>query len=89
MGFLRQEYWSGLLFSSPGDLPDTGVKPVSPALQADSLLLNHWGSPYTSEVVISPGNLDSSFDYTDLCLQSDVSAFKYTSYICHSFSSKE
>ena len=32
MGFSRQEYWSGLPFPSPGDLPDTGIKPVSPAL---------------------------------------------------------
>ena len=32
MGFLRQEYWSGLPFPSPGDLPDPGIKPVSPAL---------------------------------------------------------
>ena len=37
MGFLRQEYWNGLLFPSPGDLPDPGIKPGSPALQADSL----------------------------------------------------
>ena len=36
MGFLRQEYWSGLPFPSPGDLPDPGIKPVSPALQVDS-----------------------------------------------------
>ena len=36
MGFSRQEYWSGLLFPSPGDLPDSGIKPRSPALQADS-----------------------------------------------------
>ena len=36
MRFSRQEYWSGLPFSSPGDLPDPGVKPGSPALQADS-----------------------------------------------------
>ena len=34
----RQEYWSGVSFSSPGDLPDPGIEPVSPALQADSLL---------------------------------------------------
>ena len=33
--FSRQEYWSGLLFSSPGDLPKPGIKPRSPALQAD------------------------------------------------------
>ena len=37
MGFPRQEYWSGLSFPSPGDLPDSGIKPKSPALQADSL----------------------------------------------------
>ena len=38
MGFSRQEYWSGLPFPSLGDLPDPGIKPGSPALQADSLL---------------------------------------------------
>ena len=38
MGFSRQEYWSGLPFPSPGDLPDPGIEPGSPALQADSLL---------------------------------------------------
>ena len=32
MGFPRQEYWSGLPFPSPGDLPDLGIKPASPAL---------------------------------------------------------
>ena len=38
MGFSRQEYWSGLLFPSLGDLPDPGIDPGSPALQEDSLL---------------------------------------------------
>ena len=37
MGFFRQEYWSGLPFPSPGDLPDPGIEPRSPALKADSL----------------------------------------------------
>ena len=37
MGFSRQEYWSGLPCPSPGDLPDTGIEPESPALQADFL----------------------------------------------------
>ena len=37
MGFSRQEYWSGLPFPSPGDLPDSGIEPWSPALQADAL----------------------------------------------------
>ena len=36
MGFPRQEHWSGFPFPSPGDLPDPGIKPESPALQADS-----------------------------------------------------
>ena len=37
MGLPRQEYWSGLPFPSPGDLPDPGIQPQSPTLQADSL----------------------------------------------------
>ena len=40
VGFFRQEYWSGLPFPPPGDLPNPGIKPVSPmssALQVDSL----------------------------------------------------
>ena len=37
MGFSKQEYWSGLLFPSSRDLPDPGIKPGSPTLQADSL----------------------------------------------------
>ena len=38
MGFSRQEYWSGLTFPSPGDLPKPGIELESPELQADSLL---------------------------------------------------
>ena len=37
MGFSRQECWSGLPFPSPGDLPDPGIEPGPPALQADAL----------------------------------------------------
>ena len=44
MGFSRQEYWSELPFSSAGDLPDPGIEPRSPALQADSLLSGPQGS---------------------------------------------
>ena len=58
MGFSRQEYWSELLCRLPGDLPDPGIKPASPALQADSLLLSYWGSLFmgycSSEVVQWP-----------------------------------
>ena len=45
MEFSRQEYWSGLPFPSPGDLPDPGIEPGSPALQADSLLTELQGKP--------------------------------------------
>ena len=45
MGFSRQEYWSGLPFPSPGDLPDPGIEPGSSALQADSLPSKPPGKP--------------------------------------------
>ena len=45
MGFSKQEYWSGLPYSPPGNLPNPGIRPRSPALQADSLPLSHQGSP--------------------------------------------
>ena len=45
MGFPRQKYWSGLLFPSPGDLPDPVIKPRSPILQADSLPPEPPGKP--------------------------------------------
>ena len=53
MGFCRQEYWSGLPCPPPGHLPDPGIEPTSsasPALQADSLLLSHLGSPLTKKL---------------------------------------
>ena len=65
MGFPRQEYWSGLSFPSPGDLPNSGIEPGSPALQADSLptekeMATHssifaWKIPWMEE----PGSLQS------------------------------
>ena len=45
MQFPREEHWSGLPFPSPGDLPNTRIKPASPAWQADSLPLSHLESP--------------------------------------------
>ena len=45
MGFSRQEYWSGLPCPPPGDLPDPGIEPVSPALQADLLQSEPPGKP--------------------------------------------
>ena len=48
MGLPRQEYWGGLPYPPPGDLPDPGIapsSPVSPALQVDSILLSQQRSP--------------------------------------------
>ena len=45
MGFSRQECWSGLPFPSPGDLPNPGIKPRSPVLQADTLPSEPPGKP--------------------------------------------
>ena len=45
MGFSRQEYWSGLPFPSPGDLPDPEIEPRSSALQADALTSEPPGKP--------------------------------------------
>ena len=45
MEFSRQEYWSGLPFPSPGDLPDSGIEPGSPTLQADALPSEPPGKP--------------------------------------------
>ena len=50
MGFSRQEYWNGFQFPSPGDLPDPGIEPSSPALQADSLPAEPPGKPKNTGV---------------------------------------
>ena len=47
IGFSKQEYWSGLPFPSPGDLPDPGIEPRSSALQADSLPSEPPGKPFS------------------------------------------
>ena len=52
MEFSGQEYWSGLPFPSPGDLPDPGIEPGSPALQADSLPSEPPGKPPTVWTII-------------------------------------
>ena len=50
IGFSRQEYWSGLPFLSPGDLPNSGIEPRSPALPADSLPSEPPGKPKNTGV---------------------------------------
>ena len=59
MEFSRQEYWSGLPFPLPGDLPDPGIKPSSPELQADTL---------PSEPPGEPGGLGCHFLFLFCCL---------------------
>ena len=54
MIFPMQEYWSGFLFSSPGDLPDPGIEPMSPVSQVDSLPLRIIGT----ETYARPGALN-------------------------------
>ena len=51
MGFSKQEYWSGLPFPCPGDLPDPGIEPRSPALQADTLTSEPPGKPQSVQSV--------------------------------------
>ena len=49
IGFSRQEYWCGLPFPSPGDRPNPGIEPGSPALQVDSFLTELQGKPCHTE----------------------------------------
>ena len=53
MGFSRQEYWSGLPFPSPGDLPNPGIEPRSPTSQADALTSAPPGKPLNIRILTS------------------------------------
>ena len=64
MGFSRQEYWNGLPCPPPGDLPNPGIEPVSPAtpaLQVGFVLLNHPGSPLFTLVLLKGLKVDLEF----------------------------
>ena len=63
MGFSRQEHWSGLPFPSPGDLPNPGIEPVSPALQADALPSELPGKPGNEWTNAICRNMDGPRDY--------------------------
>ena len=54
--FSRQEYWSGLPFPSPWDLPDPGIEPWSPALQAYALLSEPLGKPMSKKLAFLKAN---------------------------------
>ena len=53
MEFSRQEYWSGLPFPSPGDLPNPGIEPRSPALRADALPSEPPGKPNKLKMLLN------------------------------------
>ena len=55
MGFSRQEYWSELPFPPPGDLPNPGIEPKSPALQTNFYHLTHQGSPRMGSLSLLQG----------------------------------
>ena len=59
--FSRPEYWSGLPFPSPGDLPNPGIEPRSPTLQVDSLPTEPPGNPSTLWRTLKVGNFCSNF----------------------------
>ena len=59
MGFPKQEYWSGLPFPFPGDLPDPGIEPGSPALEADALTSEPPGKPWLG----GEGGAEGKHDY--------------------------
>ena len=67
MEFSSQEYWSGLPFPSPGNLPNPGIEPTSPALQVDSLLLSHQGS-LTKTVMIKFTEIEISRILPSFCI---------------------
>ena len=68
IGFSRQEHWSGLPFPSPGDLPDPGIKPRSPALQADASPSEPLGKPKERHSYISGENCPPNFMEDNLAI---------------------
>ena len=76
MEFSRQEYWSRLPFLPPGDLPNPGIKPRSPALQADALWSEPPGEPLVAGVTMNTlsdevtYNFDQYFEWEPLDLLS-------------------
>ena len=68
MGFSKQEYWSGLPFPSPEDLPDPGIEPGSPALWADALTSEPPGKPHNLDNIFLLLLLLSRFSCVRLCV---------------------
>ena len=66
MGFPKQEYWSGLLFPSPGDLPDPGIEPASSGLAGRFFLLSHQRSPLVTIALYYNGDQSAKTGVTDM-----------------------
>ena len=72
MKFSREESWSGLPCPPPGDPPDPEIEPTSPmapALQVDSLLLSHWGSPFPTILWVKAEHPEVTMHCCTLCPQ--------------------
>ena len=81
MGFSRQEYLCGLPCPPPGDLPDPGIKPTSPALQADSLPSEPSGKPWRGI-----GGIEESINVNNLILLMDSMKFQGNHFLGYSSS---
>ena len=86
MGFPRQEYWSGLPFPPPGDLPDSRTEttsPVSPTLAVDSLPLSHLGSPISGKTILLLCACNSFVPHTIYLTEINICTTQFL--ITHSF----
>ena len=88
MGVSRQEYWSGWPFPSPGHLPNPGIEPGSPALQADSLASEPPEKPYCMSWVFNKKNLGMGEGKLEGVGEGAFSSF-WTSYLSHSARGKQ
>ena len=87
--FSRQEYWSGLPFPFPGGFLHRGIKPRSPALQADSLLSKLWGSPKLY-ILYSPLLLSNHYSLPNKLLSSfETFYYSVVLYGCESWTIKK
>ena len=78
MGYPGQEYWNGLPFPSPGDLPDPGIEPWSPTLQADALPSEPPGKPMGLKLVL---NWSTDHLHAGLIAQFDLGDERYAQYL--------
>ena len=76
MGFSRQEYWSGLPFLAPGDLPDPGIEPMSPALAGGFFTTEPPGKPFKSWLATTKPDFTLGF-MLDLSSYSTVRSGSY------------